>query len=94
MKEPYGEDIASHTGPKLCGVVRKGGHEALAALTLQSLSTNNNSQGTAGEFCSFKPSMTCPILSADWWQQMATEIPFAWLVLSSPRTYPRAPRRE
>ena len=32
MKEPYSEDIASHIGPELCGVVRKGGPEALAGV--------------------------------------------------------------
>lgn len=32
MKEPYSEDIASHIGPELCGVVRKGGPEALVGV--------------------------------------------------------------
>ena len=30
MKVPYGEGLASSTGPKLCAVVCKGGSEALA----------------------------------------------------------------
>ena len=29
MKESYGEDLASHTGPESCTVVCKGGREAL-----------------------------------------------------------------
>src|SRR5438093_224832 len=29
MKELYGEGVAIHTGPELCGVVREGGDEAL-----------------------------------------------------------------
>jgi RNA-directed DNA polymerase len=29
MKESYGEDLASHTDPESCTVVRKGGREAL-----------------------------------------------------------------
>ena len=29
MKESYGEDLASHTDPESCTVVRKGGGEAL-----------------------------------------------------------------
>jgi RNA-directed DNA polymerase len=29
MKEPYGEGLASHTGPESCVVVRKGRREAL-----------------------------------------------------------------
>lgn len=29
MKEPYGEGVASHTGPESCAVVREGGGEAL-----------------------------------------------------------------
>jgi RNA-directed DNA polymerase len=30
MKESYGEGVAIHTGPELCVVSRKAGHEALA----------------------------------------------------------------
>jgi len=29
MKEPYGEDLASHTDPESCTVARKGDREAL-----------------------------------------------------------------
>ena len=29
MQESYGEGVAIHTGPELCGVSRKAGHEAL-----------------------------------------------------------------
>jgi hypothetical protein len=29
MKESYGEGIATHTGPELCGAAREGGVEAL-----------------------------------------------------------------
>jgi len=29
MKEPYGEGLASHTGPESCAVSRKAGSEAL-----------------------------------------------------------------
>src|SRR4030042_6489287 len=29
MKESYGEGVATHTGPELCGAARKGGVEAL-----------------------------------------------------------------
>ena len=29
MQESHGEGVASHTGPKSCAVVRKGGGEAL-----------------------------------------------------------------
>ena len=29
MKEPYGEGVASHTGPESCAVARKGDGEAL-----------------------------------------------------------------
>jgi hypothetical protein len=29
MKEPYGEGLATHTGPESCGAAREGGIEAL-----------------------------------------------------------------
>ena len=29
MQESYGEDLASHTDPESCTIVRKGGREAL-----------------------------------------------------------------
>ena len=32
MKESYGEDPASHTGPESCAVARKGGREALTGV--------------------------------------------------------------
>ena len=32
MKESYGEGPATHTGPESCGVVRKGGVEALTGV--------------------------------------------------------------
>jgi|SRR5215472_10813815 len=32
MKESYSEGVATHTGPKSCGVVRKGGIEALTGV--------------------------------------------------------------
>ncbi len=32
MKESYGEDLASHTDPESCTVVRKGGCEALTGV--------------------------------------------------------------
>jgi hypothetical protein len=30
MKEPYGEGVASHTGPESCVVSREAGYEVLA----------------------------------------------------------------
>ena len=32
MQESYGEGVANHTGPELCGVSRKAGHEALVGV--------------------------------------------------------------
>ena len=32
MKVPYGEDVANHTGPELCGCIRKGAAEALTGV--------------------------------------------------------------
>src|SRR6202022_3478375 len=32
MQESYGEGLAIHTGPELCGVSRKAGHEALVGV--------------------------------------------------------------
>jgi hypothetical protein len=32
MKEPYGEGIASHTGPESCVVSREAGHEVLTGV--------------------------------------------------------------
>jgi len=32
MKESYGEDLASHTGPESCTVAREGGREALTGV--------------------------------------------------------------
>lgn len=32
MKEPYGEGLASHSGPESCVVTRKGGDEALTGV--------------------------------------------------------------
>jgi len=32
MQESYGEGIADHTGPELCGVSREAGHEALVGV--------------------------------------------------------------
>ena len=32
MKEPYSEEVATHTGPESCIVVRKGGSEALTGV--------------------------------------------------------------
>ena len=32
MQESYGEGVAIHTGPELCGVSRKAGHEALVGV--------------------------------------------------------------
>ena len=29
MREPYSEDLASHTGPESCGCTREGAFEAL-----------------------------------------------------------------
>jgi RNA-directed DNA polymerase len=39
MREPHGEGVATHSGPESCGVVRKGGTEALTGVrTGQALS--------------------------------------------------------
>ena len=32
MQESYGEGLAIHAGPELCGVSRKAGHEALVGV--------------------------------------------------------------
>jgi hypothetical protein len=32
MQESYGEGVAIHTGPELCGVSREAGHEALVGV--------------------------------------------------------------
>jgi RNA-directed DNA polymerase len=32
MQESYGEGLAIHTGPELCGVSREAGHEALVGV--------------------------------------------------------------
>jgi RNA-directed DNA polymerase len=32
MQESYGEGVANHTGPELCGVSREAGHEALVGV--------------------------------------------------------------
>ena len=32
MQVPYGEGVANHTGPELCGVSREAGHEALVGV--------------------------------------------------------------
>ena len=32
MQESYGEGLAIHTGPELCGISRKAGHEALVGV--------------------------------------------------------------
>ena len=34
MKEPYGEGVATHSGPESCAVVRKGHGEALTGVRL------------------------------------------------------------
>ena len=34
MKEPYGEGVASRTGPESCVAVRKGGGEALTGVRM------------------------------------------------------------
>jgi len=47
MKEPYGEGLASHTGPESCAGVREGAGEALTGVhTGQPLSCEINQSGT------------------------------------------------
>ncbi len=55
MKEPYGEGLASRTGPESCAGTREGTGEALTGVhTCQPLSCENFSFGVVGPLVSIR----------------------------------------
>jgi RNA-directed DNA polymerase len=66
MQESYGEGLAIHTGPELCGVSREAGHEALVGVRAGRLFSPEISQSGVPTLSPYAEGNTRPSESASW----------------------------
>jgi RNA-directed DNA polymerase len=66
MQESYGEGVANHTGPELCGASRKAGHEALVGVRAGRAWSPEISQSGVPTLSPYAEGETLTSASASW----------------------------
>src|ERR1700730_12202406 len=66
MQESYGEGLASHTGPELCGVSREAGLEALVGVRAGRVLSPEISQSGVATLSPYAEGHTLSSASASW----------------------------
>src|SRR5207249_6280158 len=66
MQESYGEGLAIHAGPELCGVSRKAGHEALVGVRAGRVLSPEITQVGVPTSSGYAEGNTLPSESASW----------------------------
>src|SRR6266566_2277567 len=66
MQESYGEGLANHTGPELCGVSREAGHEALVGVRAGRVFSTEISQSGVPTLSPYAEGNTVSSESASW----------------------------
>lgn len=64
MKEPYSEDLASHTGPESCGRGREGAPEALTGVHIGQVLSRENGEDRGADGFPFTEGNTFPVANA------------------------------